>query len=273
MAADLEGRVAIVTGSGLVGAIGWETARALAELGARVVLADVPGSKLEEAVQELKTAGHDVVGRNVDISDEAQVSALIQFTTGHFGTLDIVDNNAAATYLTPQDVEVVNASAEVWDATMAVNVRGTMLMCKHSLPTMLAKGRGSIVNIVSDLALTGDIANVAYSASKAAVGSLTRHIATMYGNRGVRCNAVAPGLTNTPQMGKSLTPEFAKMIEDSCVISRLGASVDIANMAAFLATDRAAYITGQTISVDGGLLMHLPATTAMLKLIAAGPAT
>jgi NAD(P)-dependent dehydrogenase (short-subunit alcohol dehydrogenase family) len=271
MPSDLDGRVAIVTGAGAVGAIGWESARALAELGARVVLADIEQAPVADAAQELKSRGHEVAWRHADISDEAQVTALVQFAVGQFGTLDVVDNNAAATSLTPEDVEVVNASADVWDRTMAVNIRGTMLMCKHALRVMLPQGRGSIINIVSDLALTGDIGNVAYSASKAGIGSLTRHIATMYGRRGIRCNAVAPGLTNTPQMGQSLPPEFVKMIEDSCVLPRLGASTDIANMVAFLATDRAAYITGQTISVDGGLLMHLPATTAMLELMQAAP--
>jgi NAD(P)-dependent dehydrogenase (short-subunit alcohol dehydrogenase family) len=266
--ADLDGRIAIVTGAGTVGGIGWESARALAELGARVVVADLPGSPLEEAVQELKAAGHEVVAHHVDISDETEVAALMRFTVDQFGTIDILDNNAAATYLTRDDVEVVNASADVWDKTFAVNVRGTMLMCKHALVPMLAQRRGSIINIMSDLALTGDLANVAYAASKAGIGALTRHIATIYGDRGVRCNAVAPGLTNTPQMGKSLPPEIVRLIEDACVIPRLGRSVDIANMVAFLATDRADYVTGQVISVDGGLLMHLPPTTAMRQ---AGP--
>jgi NAD(P)-dependent dehydrogenase (short-subunit alcohol dehydrogenase family) len=265
---DLDGRVAIVTGAGTVGGIGWESARAMAELGARVVLADLPGSPLEDAVQELKAAGHDVAARHVDISDEADVAALAGFTADQFGTIDIVDNNAAATSLVREDVEVINASADVWDKTFSVNVRGTMLMCKHTLPAMLAQRRGAIINITSDLALTGDVGNVAYSASKAGVIALTRHIATLYGDRGIRCNAVAPGLTRTPQMAKGLPPEFVKLIEDGCVIPRLGASVDIANMVAFLVTDRAAYVTGQTISVDGGLLMHLPGTTAMRGMMA-----
>jgi NAD(P)-dependent dehydrogenase (short-subunit alcohol dehydrogenase family) len=267
MPSDLDGRVAIVTGAGAVGAIGWESARALAEMGARVVLADVERDAVQDAAQELKAAGHEVAAQQVDISDEASVAALARAAVEQFGTIDVVDNNAAATYLTPQDVDVLNASVEVWDKTMAVNVRGTMLMCKHAMPVMLDKGKGVIINIVSDLALTGDIGNVAYAASKAGIASLTRHIATTYGHRGIRANAVAPGLTNTPQMGRSLPPDFVRLIEDSCVLPRLGASTDIANMVAFLATDRAAYVTGQTISVDGGLLMHLPATTAMLSMM------
>jgi NAD(P)-dependent dehydrogenase (short-subunit alcohol dehydrogenase family) len=262
-----------VTGASAVGGIGWESARAVAELGARVVIADLPGSPIEEAAEKLRASGHDVASTFVDISEEQDVAGLMRFTLDRYGTIDFLDNNAAATSLVRQDVEVLNASAEVWDRTLAVNVRGTMLMCKHVLPTMLDRGRGSIVNISSDLALTGDLANVAYSASKAAIIALTRHIATFYGDRGIRCNAVAPGLTRTPQMAGSLPPDFQRLIEESCVLPRLGASVDIANMVAFLATDRAAYITGQTISVDGGLLIHLPATSGMKKLLAGQPAS
>jgi NAD(P)-dependent dehydrogenase (short-subunit alcohol dehydrogenase family) len=143
---------------------------------------------------------------------------------------------------------------------MATNVCGTMLMCKHVLPTMMSNGRGSIINISSAHGLSGHDTFPAYASSKAAVVALTRHVATAYGPRGVRCNAIAPGAIGTPRSRATLPEERQKQIAATCVIPRLGETADIANAVAFLASDRSSYISGQTLSVDGGLLMHLPAT-------------
>jgi NAD(P)-dependent dehydrogenase (short-subunit alcohol dehydrogenase family) len=141
-----------------------------------------------------------------------------------------------------------------------------MLVCKSVLPAMLAQRRGVIINIASSAGLTGNFGYPAYAASKAALGALTRHIATTYGDRGVRCNAVAPGFIATPKMATTDTSRFAEIIIEGCPIPRAGTSRDIGDMVAFLSSDRAAYVTGQTISVDGGQLIHHPATGAMRRM-------
>jgi NAD(P)-dependent dehydrogenase (short-subunit alcohol dehydrogenase family) len=192
----------------------------------------------------------------------------MRFIKARFGRLDIVDNNAAATTLTGQDIDVSTMPVEVWDMMMAVNARGTMLMCKHALPILEAGGGGSIVNISSDAAFGGDIANIAYGASKAAINALTRSIATGWGGRGVRCNAIAPGLVATPALEAAMPPPFQETILASSLVPRLGQPRDIAEMVVFLASDRASWITGQVFPVDGGFTAHLPHVAGVRALLA-----
>jgi NAD(P)-dependent dehydrogenase (short-subunit alcohol dehydrogenase family) len=264
---DLNGRVAIVTGAGGQGGIGECTARLLAEAGARVVLADLATSKLEETAALLNKEGHDVSHCATDISDERSVESLIRFTQQKYGRLDVLDNNAASQGQA-EDRDVTSMSVELWDHIMSVNARGTMLMCKHALPVMIAGGGGSIINISSGTSTAGDFFATAYAASKGAINTFTRYVATQYGAKGVRCNALVLGLIATPVL-KSVMPEpLRDIFRDNKLVGRLGEPRDIAEMVLFLASDRSRFITGQLLPVDGGFYAHTPTTVPVMALLA-----
>jgi NAD(P)-dependent dehydrogenase (short-subunit alcohol dehydrogenase family) len=263
----LSGRVAIVTGAGGEGGIGECTARLLAQLGARVVLADLATSRLEQTAASLSKEGHDVSHCATDISDEPSVAALMRFTRQKYGRLDILDNNAASQGQ-PEDREVGSLSVELWDHIMGVNARGTMLACKHALPVMLAGGGGSIINISSGTSVAGDFFATAYAASKGAINTLTRYVATQYGSQGIRCNALVLGLIDTPVL-KSVMPEpLREIFRENKLVGRLGAPQDVAEMVAFLGSDRSRFITGQLLPVDGGFYAHTPTTAPVRSLLA-----
>lgn len=264
---DLNGRVAIVTGAGGVGGIGECTARLLAESGARVVLADLPGSKLEETAASLNKQGYDVTHCATDISDERSVESLIRFAQQKYGRLDILDNNAASQGQA-EDRDVTSMSVELWDHIMGVNARGAMLMCKHALPVMMAGGGGSIINISSGTSVAGDFFATAYAASKGAVNTLTRYVATQYGAKGIRCNALVLGLIATPVLKMVMPEPLRDIFRDNKLVGRLGEPQDVAEMVLFLASDRSRFITGQLLPVDGGFYAHTPTTAPVLAMLA-----
>jgi NAD(P)-dependent dehydrogenase (short-subunit alcohol dehydrogenase family) len=153
----------------------------------------------------------------------------------------------------------------VWDRTFAVNARGTMLVARGALPLMLETGGGSIINIASAAGLWGDVRSTAYGSSKAAVIGLTRYIAAQHMNSGLRCNAIAPGVIATPAAGVLPPPVMETVTRHQM---RLGEPEDIAGVVLFLASDLSAFVTGQVITVDGGLLVHspmMPERAAMLR--------
>jgi NAD(P)-dependent dehydrogenase (short-subunit alcohol dehydrogenase family) len=264
---ELSGKVAVVTGAGGVGGIGAQTARVLAEAGARVVLADLATSKLQVTASALSAAGFEVAHCAVDISEERSVEALIRFTQQKFGRLDILDNNAASQGQ-QEDRDVTSMSVELWDKIMSVNARGTMLMCKHALPVMIAGGGGSIINISSGTSVAGDFFATAYAASKGAINTLTKYVATQYGAQGIRCNAIVLGLVVTPILEATLPPPLLAVFREHKLTQRLGRPLDVAQMVAFLASERSAFITGQLLPVDGGFYAHLPTTVAVGALLA-----
>jgi NAD(P)-dependent dehydrogenase (short-subunit alcohol dehydrogenase family) len=263
---DLNGRVAIVTGAGGVGGIGECTARLLAEAGARVVLADLPGSKLEETAASLIKQGYDATHCATDISDERSVESLIRFTQQKHGRLDILDNNAASQGQA-EDRDITTMSVELWDHIMGVNARGAMLMCKHALPVMMAGGGGSIINISSGTSMAGDFFATAYAASKGAVNTLTRYVATQYGAKGIRCNALVLGLIATPILNAVMPEPLRDIFRDNKLVGRLGEPRDVAEMVLFLASDRSRFITGQLLPVDGGFYAHTPTAAPVLALL------
>lgn len=257
----LEGKVAIVTGG--AGGIGVATVASLADAGARVVVADVSEQAITDTVESLTSRGLKVAGHVVDVSSEDSVKDLVRFAVDTFGGVDILDNNAALVSAIKRDRDVVNMPVELWDEVMAVNLRGPMLMCKHTVPIMIERGGGSIINIASGQGLSGDRTMVAYGSSKGGLIALTRFVAAAYGEHGVRCNTVAPGLIKTQSLDADM-PEFVQdKIRVHNLIPRLGAPADVAEVVTFLASAAAAFITGQIISVDGGFLSHLP-TLALL---------
>jgi NAD(P)-dependent dehydrogenase (short-subunit alcohol dehydrogenase family) len=266
---DLEGKVAIVTGAGNPRGIGMPTARALAAAGARVVVADVAQSAVAESAALLVGEGFDVVARTVDISSEAEVEALIAFVREGYGRLDVLDNNAASQGH-GGDALVADMTVELWDLIMGVNARGTMLMCKHALPLMIAGGGGSIINISSGTAHAGDFYATAYAASKGAINTFTKYVATQYGPQGIRCNAVAPGIIQTAALAAGMPPAMQAVFRDHSLTGILGRPEDIAEMVVYLASDRARFISGQIIPVDGGIYAHVPTAPAVKALFDKG---
>ena len=261
---DLAGRVALVTGA--AGGIGMETVRVLTARGARVVIADIDLARAEAAAGSFSTAAHDVLPLAADMAREADVVEMVRRATAHYGRLDILNNNAAA--LAPDaarhDHDIAGMDTGVWDRAFAVNCRGAMIAMREALPH-LVKTRGCIVNIVSNLALQGHVIQAAYSASKAAVIQMTRSVAASHGRRGVRCNAVAPGLTMTPSV-RAFPAHIRKLVEDETLRDQLGDPADIAEVVAFLVSDAARNITGQVIVADGGLASHVPGIAGFMAL-------
>jgi NAD(P)-dependent dehydrogenase (short-subunit alcohol dehydrogenase family) len=249
----LDGKVAVVTGG--AGGIGSATARLMAARGARVVIGDIA----EEAAAALAGELPGAIAVPLDLEQEASIEALIARTLAHFGRLDVLHNNAAllGPDIAQADGDVEHMATALWDRTYAVNVRGTMIACRAALPH-LRETRGNIVNTVSNLALQGHMIQAAYSSSKAAVIQMTRAIAASHGLHGVRCNAVAPGMTLTPALREAFPPVLRQAVEAETLRDRLGEPEDIAEAVAFLASDAARNITGQVLVADGGCASHVP---------------
>lgn len=267
MTGSLEGKVAIVTGG--AGGIGAAVCRIMAMHGAKVVVADLVGDRARSLAENL---GAPAMALSVDLASEASIQAMVAATVERFGRLDILDNNAAL--LTPEmarrDTNIEDMATEDWDITFAVNTRGTMIACREALKIMSAQGAGVIINTASNLALQGNVIQAAYSASKAAVIQMTRSIATSHGKRGIRCNAVLPGLTGTPAALGHLPSELRATVQEETLTPYLGLPEDIAHMVAFLASDEARYITGQAVAVDGGTSAHIPGYARLSRFFAGG---
>ncbi len=253
-ATRFNGRVALITGG--AGGIGSATARLMAARGARLIIADIALAPAEAMAASLPEA----IAVHVDLSDEASIVAMVKTAVAHFGRLDILHNNAAALdpALAPLDGDIEHMQAAVWDKVFAVNLRGAMLATREALPHLVASGNGAIVNTVSNLGLQGHLIQAAYSATKAALIQLTRSVAASHSRRGVRCNAVAPGMTLTPALLAAFPAHLRSLVEAETLRDRLGAPEDIAEAVAFLASDAARNITGELLVADGGLASHVP---------------
>jgi NAD(P)-dependent dehydrogenase (short-subunit alcohol dehydrogenase family) len=252
-ATRLTGKVAIITGG--AGGIGFATAQLMAARGARIAIADIAVSRAEELAATLPSA----IALEVDLEDENSINSMIANTVSHFGQLDVLHNNAAllGPDIAQNDGNIEAMDTALWDRTYRVNVRGTMIACRAALPHLKAS-RGNIVNTVSNLALQGHMIQAAYSSSKAAIIQMTRSIAASHGPTGVRCNAVAPGMTMTPALREAFPPPLRKAVEDETLRDQLGDPEDIAEAVAFLASDAARNITGQLLVADGGCASHVP---------------
>ena len=251
----LDGKIAIITGA--ASGIGQATARRVAAEGARTVVADLDAAGAQEVAGKITAAGGLGTAIQMDLGDTLSVRAMVDAAVTAYGGLDILHNNAAATRLAAtQDGPVSAADPDVWDETMRINLRGTMVAIQAAVPHMIARGGGSVINTASGSGLTGDLRNPAYGASKAALINLSRYVATEFGKQGVRCNAISPGfIVISEKPGREAVA--ATMLRHA-LTPRLGRPEDVAAMVVFLASDESAFITGQNICVDGGMLAHQP---------------
>lgn len=256
-ALSLEGKVAIITGG--AGGIGKATANLMAQRGARVAIADINIAGARTVAMQIGVAA---VAVELDLADEASIAKAVKQVVDTFGRIDILHNNAAiAGEVVAADGSLGDMQTSVWDQIFSVNCRGTMLMTRECLPYLI-ETKGAIVNTVSGLGLQGHVRQTAYGATKAALIQLTRSIATTYGARGVRCNAVAPGLILTPTTAKDFPSHWRENVEGETPRGTVGAPEDVAEPVAFLASDAARNITGQTLVSDGGVSIHVPGFAA-----------
>jgi NAD(P)-dependent dehydrogenase (short-subunit alcohol dehydrogenase family) len=250
----LEGKVAIITGG--AGGIGSATARRLTDEGAIIVLADLDLARAEAVAAEI---GGGTSAIHYDAEKVETIEALVAETVRRHGRIDILLNNAAIT--TPQiqreDTTAVDITFETWDRILAVNLRGYLAGCKYVIPEMLKTGGGAIINTASGSGFVGDLSRIGYGVSKAGAMALTRFVATQYGRQGIRCNAVAPGLILT-EASRQGVPDLIEIISNHVLTQRLGKPEDVAALVAFLASEDAGFINGETIACNGGSLAHQP---------------
>ena len=245
----LSGKVAIVTGASR--GIGRETALTLAGYGATVIV-NYCGSKdkAEAVVEEIIAAGGTAKAYQGDVSDFDVAKEMITSVKKEFGSIDILVNNAGIT----KDNLIMKMSEEDFDAVIDTNLKGAFNCIKHVSRQMLKQRGGRIINISSVSGVMGNAGQANYCASKAGIIGLTKSVARELGSRGITCNAIAPGFIKT-EMTEVLPEDVKKAMGEQIPLKRFGETSDVAEAAAFLASDCASYITGQVLSVDGGMAM------------------
>jgi NAD(P)-dependent dehydrogenase (short-subunit alcohol dehydrogenase family) len=252
----LQDKVAIVTGG--AGGIGGATARKLGREGAAVVVTDINGDAATVVAGEITAAGGTAISVQTDLAKESDVVAMVAATVEAFGRLDILHNNAALTEsdFLSRDTAVTELSLEVWDRTISVNLSSQMLTCKHAIPEMVKHGGGSIINMSSGAAFSGDRVRTAYGVSKAGVHTLTMYVATSHGKKNIRVNTIVPGLIITDAVRAHIPANALSSLSKATLTPHLGEPDDIADLVVFLSSDESKYITGQMIAIDGGMSVH-----------------
>lgn len=247
---ELAGKVAIVTGAGR--GMGRAVAERLAAAGASIVLTDLSTHAAEAAADALRNAGGNAIAKGGDVTSASDVTALVERAVSEFGAVHILVNAAGVLRRTA----VIDMDEDEWDFVIRVNLKGTFLPSRAVLPSMRNAGWGRIVNFSSTAGkTTSTLGSAAYTASKHAVLGLTRHMAMEEASHGITVNAVCPGLIDTEMVQEEIDDERKASYASSFPISRLGERSEVAELVAFLASDRAAYITGAALDISGGDLM------------------
>ena len=246
----LEGKVALITGT--AGGIGRATALRFAEEGARIVAVDFVAANLE-TVELIRAAGGEATAVQADVSDDAEVASAVKTAEETYGRLDIAFNNAGI--MLADDSDSIATSEETIDKTLAVNLKGVLYGCRHQIPAMRRAGGGSIINTASFVASVGAATpQIAYTASKGAVLSMTRELAVIHARENIRVNALSPGPLRTEMLMSYLdTDEKRQRRLVHVPMGRFGEATEMASAALFLASADSSYMTGANLQVDGGL--------------------
>ncbi|MGM0410120.1 MAG: 3-oxoacyl-[acyl-carrier-protein] reductase [Bacillota bacterium] len=251
MEKELANKVAVITGSSR--GIGKAIALKLAENGANIVLnynSDSSKKYIEENLKKIENLGSEVIAVQADVSKMAEAKKLINETIDKFSKIDILVNNAGIT----KDNLLLRMKEKEWDKVMDVNLKGVFNCTKSTIRHMMKAKKGKIINLTSVVALKGNAGQINYSASKAGVIGFTKSLARELASRNITANAIAPGFIKT-DMTDEISDKAKEELKTEIPLSRLGKGEDVAELVSFLASDKANYITGQVINVDGGMAM------------------
>jgi len=247
---EMDGRVAIVTGGGQ--GMGREVAERLAAAGASVVVNDVRREAVEAVAEALRSGGAEAIGVAGDVTIKTDVEGVVRAALEKFGIINVLVNNAGV--LRP--TKVIDIPEDEWDWVVAVNLKGTFLCSQAVLPAMREAGWGRIVNFSSTAGKNiSTVGGAHYTSAKAGILGFTRHLAKEEAGHGITVNAVCPGLIDTEMVRNTIDEIRARAYADSFPIQRMGEPREVAELVAFLASDRAAYITGASLDINGGDLM------------------
>ena len=250
----LKNKVAIVTGS--TSGIGIGIARLYAAEGAQVIVCGRRVEKGQGVVDSITAEGGKAAFHVMDITDPASIEKLVEDTAAAYGRIDILVNNAANVAL--KDGRVDELTIEMWDAIFQSDMRGTFYVTKCALPHMIQAGGGSVINIGSMASCGGDLGSTAYASAKAGVDMFTKSVALQYGKQNIRCNCVRPGLIVTPDNEAKVPQALKDIFLSNIMVNRYGCPEDIGQACVYFGSDESAYVTGQIITVDGGLNSHAP---------------
>jgi NAD(P)-dependent dehydrogenase (short-subunit alcohol dehydrogenase family) len=250
----LKDRVAVIVGAAT--GIGKATAIRLAEEGVSLALGDINVAGVEAVAGHVNEAGGRAFAAACDISDDASVKALVDAAVKAYGGIDFMHANAADLSIVLSDTTAVDVPLEVFDRTIAVNLRGHLLCTRHAIPEFQKRGGGAIVYTSSAAAYAGEPERVSYAVSKSGINALMRHVASRWGKEGIRANAIAPGVVITEATRTGIPDEMKQMILAMSRSPRLGQPEDIAAMVAMLFSDDGEWINGQVVSVDGGVILR-----------------
>jgi len=245
-------QVVLVTGG--ASGIGKAVSLAFAAEGARVVVADVDSAGAKEVASKAKADGREALVVRMDVTDTASVRGALDRAVSMWGRIDVLANVAGWDRIVP----FVETTEELWDRVIGVNFRGTLATCHAVLPLMIEAGSGTIVNTASEAGRSGSSGEAVYSGTKGAVIAFTKALAREVARHGIRVNAVAPGLTDTPLLQGMIAEGHQKLVDaivKATPLRRLARAEEVADAVLFLASGRASFITGQTLGVGGGLVM------------------